>query len=192
MARRKKLFLLIGIVLIVGLFTGHNIVKNRTTAAKSPAKSTIMRTPINWRKSSEKVAYPNVTHDPNLWIRVSLKKQHLYLINHQHVLYTMYVSTGLPTANHHTPRGTYHVQAERGKYFYSAAVNEGAYYWVSWLNHGEYLFHSTPVNAQGHFIKSDAADLGKKPSSHGCVHLSLADSKWLYQHIHYGTKVVIE
>lgn len=113
-------------------------------------------------------------------------------MDHQRVLYTMYASTGVNAPNHKTPRGTYHVQAERGKYFYSTDVGEGAYYWVSWLNHGEYLFHATPVNAQKHYIRSDAADLGKKPSSHGCVHLSVADAKWVYDHIKVGTKVVID
>ncbi|MFT8728124.1 MAG: L,D-transpeptidase [Liquorilactobacillus ghanensis] len=53
----------------------------------------------------------------------------------------------------------------------------------------EYLFHSTPTASQGDFIQSDANDLGKKPSSHGCVHLSISDSKWIYENIKYGTKV---
>ena len=209
MQRKSILILLTSIILIVGLLTVGTVnvigashaaapstgTAKRTTGKAKPqtaTKHTVMRTPINWRQSSEKVAYPAVDHYPNLWIHVSLAKQRMYLMNHQQVLYTMYASSGVPTADRKTPRGTYHVQAERGKYFYSASVDEGAYYWVSWLNHGEYLFHSTPVDAQGHFIKSDAADLGKRPSSHGCIHLSVADSKWVYDNIKYGTKVVID
>ncbi|WEE35554.1 L,D-transpeptidase [Lactiplantibacillus paraplantarum] len=207
MQRRSILILLASITLIIGTLTVGTVTivgathptsqptmttKKTPTKVKPKARATVMRTPINWRQSSEKVAYPTVNHYPNLWIHVSLAKQRLYLMNHQHVLYTMYASSGVPTADRKTPRGTYHVQAERGKYFYSASVNEGAYYWVSWLNHGEYLFHSTPVDAQGHFIKSDAAKLGKQPSSHGCIHLSVADSKWVYDNIKYGTKVVID
>ncbi|ETY73989.1 L,D-transpeptidase [Lactiplantibacillus fabifermentans] len=204
MRRNKKLVLTASIILLVAILAVITVAVTHKTAAakqraiatsrtttKKHAKASVMRTPINWRKSSETVAYPSVKKYPNLWIHVSLEKQRMYLMNKQHVLYTMYASTGVQTADRKTPRGTYHVQAERGKYFYSASVSEGAYYWVSWLNHGEYLFHSTPVDAQGHFIKSDAADLGKKPSSHGCVHLSVADSKWVYENIRYGTKVVI-
>lgn len=192
MSKLKKLALLVGFVLLVALSIGLLLgIGHHTNPPKKVTKPSVMRTPINWRKSSETVAYPDVNHYPKLWLHVSLKKQRLYLMTDKRVLYTMYASTGVPTASRKTPRGTYHIQAERGKYFYSDTVNEGAYYWVSWLNHGEYLFHSTPVDAQGHFIKSDAADLGKAPSSHGCVHLSVADSKWLYQHIRYGTKVVI-
>lgn len=209
MQRKSTLILLTSITLVIGLLAvgtvkvvgdAHRPSQSTVTTkkvvsktkAKTTAKSTVMRTPINWRQSSETVAYPNVNRYPDLWIHVSLAKQRLYLMNHHHVLYTMYASSGVPTADRKTPRGTYHVQAERGKYFYSASVDKGAYYWVSWLNHGEYLFHSTPVDAQGHFIKSDAADLGKRPSSHGCIHLSVADSKWVYNNIKYGTKVVID
>jgi len=163
-----------------------------SSTTKHSLHKTVMRTPINWHKSSETVAYPNVHNYPQMWIHVALNKQRMYLMNNQRVLYTMYVSTGLPDAKHVTPKGTYHVQAERGQYFYSASEQEGAYYWVSWLNHGEFLFHSTPTDAQGHFIKSVANDLGKKPSSHGCVHLSVADAKWVYENIAYGTKVVID
>ena len=204
--QRKSWLVFVGIVVLVAagvtihqLNWTHAHARKVTTSQVTKrdrehqhVKKSVMRTPINWRKSSETVAYPDVKKYPDLSIRVSLKKQRMYLMDHSRVLYTMYVSTGVPTADRKTPRGTYHVQAERGKYFYSANVDEGAYYWVSWLNHGEYLFHSTPVNAQKHFIKSDAADLGRKPSSHGCVHLSVADAKWVYENIKYGTKVVIE
>ena len=198
MQLKKRVFFLIGIILTVGLITIHTFNKvgaahNSITTKRpiSKPKATHMRTPINWHKSSEKIAYQNINKYPGLWIHVSLEKQRMYLINHKHIIYTMYISSGVPTADRRTPRGTYYVQAERGKYFYSAAVNEGAYYWVSWLNHGEYLFHSTPVDSQGHFIKSDASDLGKRPSSHGCIHLSIADSKWVYNNIKYGTKILI-
>lgn len=204
--QRKSWLVFVGIiVLVAGVFTVHQVngmyahARKVTTSKavkrakkRATAKNTVMRTPVNWRKSSETVAYPDVKKYPDLSIKVSLKQQRMYLLDHKRVLYTMYVSTGVPSADRKTPRGTYHVQAERGKYFYSDSVGEGAYYWVSWLNHGEYLFHSTPVDAQGHFIQSDAADLGKKPSSHGCVHLSVADAKWVYQNIKYGTKVIIE
>ncbi|MFT8607883.1 MAG: L,D-transpeptidase [Liquorilactobacillus ghanensis] len=166
--------------------------KLTTSKSHKKAKPSVMRTPISWRASSETVPYPNVNKYPNLWIHVSIEKQRMYLMNNNQALYTMYASTGVQTPDRATPTGTYYVQAERGYSFYNSRVGEGAYYWVSWLNHGEYLFHSTPTDAQGNYIQSDANDLGKKPSSHGCVHLSVSDSKWVYENIKYGTKVVID
>lgn len=59
--------------------------------------------------------------------------------------------------------------------------------------HGDYLLGIlVESRGIGNLIQSDANDLGKEPSSHGCVHLSLADSKWVYKNIVYGTKFVID
>ncbi|MFQ4158319.1 L,D-transpeptidase [Lactiplantibacillus argentoratensis] len=199
--KKKSVLILLIMMLAIGMVLAHGIDKvhaNKTVhtsnikITKTKSHSEVMRSPINWHDSSEIVPYPDIKKYPDMWIHVSIEKQRMYLVNHHSVLYTMYASTGVPTKSRETPKGTYHVQAERGKYFYSTSEGEGAYYWVSWLNHGEFLFHSTPVNSQGHYIKSVAEDLGKKPSSHGCVHLSIADSKWIYENIPYGTKVVID
>ncbi|MDH5107323.1 MULTISPECIES: L,D-transpeptidase [Lentilactobacillus] len=167
-----------------------NLVKHRSNLSKP--KSSTMRIPINWKKSSENLPYPMIKKYHKIWIYVSIRKQRMYIINKNKIIYTMYISTGIQDRTHATPRGVYHVQSERGKYFYSPSEKEGAYYWVSWLDHGKYLFHSVPTNKNKTFVKKTIKDLGVRPSSHGCVHLSLSDSKWIYQNIKYGTKVVIK
>ena len=48
-----------------------------------------------------------------------------------------------------------------------------------------------PTDENGNYITSEAKKLGKKASSHGCVRLSVADAKWLYNNVTTGTKVVI-
>jgi len=100
----------------------------------------------------------------------------------------MFSSTGKHDT---TPRGTYYVQGERGDYFYTEPLKLGAYYWVSYLNHGEYLFHTTPTDENGKYVESIAKTLGRKPSSHGCIHLSVPDCKWVYDNVPTGMKVVI-
>lgn len=198
-------YLILGSVIIMLLFfAGKNLqfVKQQhhkeaieATAVEKKKTATVKKAKkqrnIDWRAPSMKKAYPQISAHPDLWIHVSLEKQRVYLIDKGRRLYTMYASTGKPGKTA-TPRGVYHIQGERGDYFYSQSENEGAYYWVSWKNHGEFLFHSTPTDEQKNFIKSDAAALGKRPSSHGCVHLTVADSKWMYENIPYGTKVVID
>lgn len=37
-----------------------------------------MRTPINWRKSSETVPYPDVNKVKDLWVKVDLKNNRTY------------------------------------------------------------------------------------------------------------------
>lgn len=145
---------------------------------------------INWRKSSETKPYPDWSQHPHAWVHVSLKRQRVYIMDGRKCLYKMYASTGSGGDNA-TPVGTYHIQAERGTFFYNAKSGEGARNWVSWKDHGIYLFHSVPTDQNNQIVKSQADKLGKSAVSHGCVRLSLPDSKWMYDTIPEGTKVVI-
>ncbi|WP_412989745.1 L,D-transpeptidase [Pediococcus siamensis] len=159
----------------------------KTTKKKKATRPAYMRA-VNWKKSSETKPYPDLTKYSDVWIEVSIAKQRVYIRNNKKRLYTMYASTG---SNNSTPTGTYHIQAERGTFFYNAESKEGAKYYVSWKGHGVYLFHSVPTNQQGQFLVKEAEKLGKEANSHGCVRLSVPDAKWLYTHIEEGTKVVI-
>lgn len=143
---------------------------------------------FTYNDSSEKKDYPDLNEHPNAWIDVDIATQRMYVKDGETTLYEMYASTGKKDA---TPRGTYYVQGERGEFFYTEPLKLGAYYWVSFLNHGEYLFHTTPTDEQGNYVESIAKTLGREPSSHGCIHLSVPDCKWVYENVPYGMKVVI-
>ena len=145
---------------------------------------------INWQKPSENKPYPKVADYPKMWVKVSKAKQRTYLMNGSKILYTMYCSTG-SGGDRATPEGTFHIQAERGDFFYNQESGEGAKYWVSWKDHGVYLFHTVPTDSQGHFVESEAEKLGKNANSHECIRLSVPDAKWFYENIKEGTKVVI-
>ncbi|EHL97122.1 murein L,D-transpeptidase [Lentilactobacillus parafarraginis] len=144
---------------------------------------------INWKKSSQNKPYPKITTKNARYILVSLKKQRVYIMSpNNRVLYTMYASTGIHNS---TPKGTYHIQQEHGNFFYNGKSREGARYWTSWKDHGIYLFHTVPTNAKGQYIKSEAAHLGKRANSHGCIRLSIPDAKWINRTVPVGTKVKI-
>ncbi|MHA3067171.1 L,D-transpeptidase [Lacticaseibacillus saniviri] len=141
---------------------------------------------INWMKPSENKPYPKLQAGD--YFSVSIANQRVYVRNKKNqTLYTMYASTG---ANNGTPRGTFHIQAERGYSFYNYASGEGAHYWTSFLNHGEYLFHSVPVDIHGQYIPSEAKKLGT-PVSHGCVRLPVPDAQWIMNNARTGMVVVI-
>jgi lipoprotein-anchoring transpeptidase ErfK/SrfK len=144
---------------------------------------------INWKKSSEKKAYPDLDRYPKAYLKVSIAKQRVYVMNGDKTLYTMYASTGSDESP--TPTGTYHIQAERGDFFYNAASKEGAKYWVSFKEHGIYLFHTVPTDQQGNYLEKEAKQLGKEAQSHGCVRLSVPDAKWIYDKVPEGMKVEI-
>ncbi len=136
--------------------------------------------------------YPQLKSGEKIWIDVSIDQQLVYIFNGSERIYTMATSSGLDTIpDNSTPLGVYHIQAERGTWFYSQAYQEGAEYWVSWLGHGVFLFHSVPMNDKQQIIPQGAAALLHK-ASHGCFHLTVPDAKWVYENVPYGTTVVVE
>lgn len=188
------------------LHSPHQRAQQTTThheAASRPVQretssSQHMRTPIDWRKSSETVPYPDLNKVKDLWVKVDLKGNRTYLYDGQKVIYTMYSTGGIYEKDAKTgkmksatPTGTFHVQQERGDSFYNAKLQEGANYYTSWLNHGEYLFHSVPTKADGSYNQKEAAKLGKTQGSHGCIRLSVPDARWMEQNLPVGTKVVV-
>jgi lipoprotein-anchoring transpeptidase ErfK/SrfK len=136
--------------------------------------------------------YPKLSPGETLWIDVSIDQQLVYIMSGDRLLYTMATSSGMewrPTDG--SPPGYYHIQAERGRWFYVPRYHEGGEYWVSWLGHGLYLFHSVPMNRNRQVIPSVAARLLHE-ASHGCFHLTISDAKWFYEHVPTGAPVVVE
>lgn len=122
-----------------------------------------------------------------LWVHVQLSTQNVVVYDAQNRVVAAFIcSSG--SAGNDTPTGTYTVK-DRGESFYNPKYQEGAYNWVRF--NGSYLFHSVPFDANHNIIPEQVADLGE-PSSHGCIHLSMDDSKWIYDNIPKGTKVVVE
>lgn len=132
--------------------------------------------------------YPNLSGiDANhLQINVDLKKQRVYIYANNNLVYTMIVSAGMDES---TPKGDYKIGA-RGDHFYNDREKMGGDYWVGFIG-SEYLFHSVPTRFNfGDYIVPEAQKLGV-PASHGCVRLSVPDSKWFYSYIPDGTSVHI-
>lgn len=85
-----------------------------------------------------------------------------------------------------TPSGVYTIK-NRDTWFFSKKFNQGGKYWVQF--DGDYLFHSLPFAEDQKTIVDYT--LGE-PASHGCIRLSLEDSKWLYDNIPTDTKLIIK
>jgi lipoprotein-anchoring transpeptidase ErfK/SrfK len=122
-----------------------------------------------------------------LWIDVSIANQNVTVYDANNKVIESYIcSTGSP--GYDTPTGTFTVY-NRGKSFFSQKYHEGGYYWVAFYE--DYYFHSVPFDKNGQIIPSVAKALGTE-DSHGCVHLSIPNSEWIYDNIPNGTKVVVE
>lgn len=167
--------------------------KPKTPDYKPYKDPTDLRKEGSWTKSSEKKAYPNIRYANNLTLRVSLKGNRVYLFKGKKLIYTMMSTGGVyKKGKSVTPKGTFYIQNGRGDSFFNQALGEGARNWVSWDPSNVYLFHSVPTKADGSINRKEAAKLGKTQGSHGCIRLSLPDSKWLLNELPAGTKVIIK
>ena len=162
--------------------------KKQQTKAKKADSASSSTQPVDWLKPSQQVDYPDPAAHPGLSLEVSLQDQRVYVRDGSQLLYTMYASTGMDDS---TPRGSFRIQSERGDHFYNPREGMGARYYTSFLNHGVFLFHSVPTDSSGSYIKEEADLLGIRPSSHGCIRLTVPDSLWIMQSVPTGTPVLI-
>ena len=163
--------------------------KKQQTKAKKVGSDGSSTQPIDWLKPSQQVDYPDPAAHPGLSLEVSLQDQRVYVRDGSELLYTMYASTGMDDS---TPRGSFRIQSERGDHFYNPSEGMGARYYTSFLNHGVFLFHSVPTDPSGSYIKEEADLLGIRPSSHGCIRLTVPDALWIMKSVPTGTPVLIE
>ena len=162
--------------------------KKQQTKAKKADSASSSTQPVDWLKPSQQVDYPDPAAHPGLSLEVSLQDQRVYVRDGSELLYTMYASTGMDDS---TPRGSFRIQSERGDRFYNPREGMGARYYTSFLNHGVFLFHSVPTDSSGSYIKEEADLLGIRPSSHGCIRLTVPDSLWIMQSVPTGTPVLV-
>lgn len=148
-----------------------------------------------WNKKSESKKYPDISNKKDIVIRVSLKGNRVYIIKKGRVVYTMLSTAGIfKHGKSLTPTGTFKIRQGRGDNFFNQGLNEGANNWVSWDpdDSNVYLFHSVPTKADNRYNLKEAQKLGRTQGSHGCVRLSVPDSRWFMKHVKPGTKVIIE
>lgn len=89
---------------------------------------------------------------------------------------------------HLTPQGTF---STYGYYDWCYMV-DGTYGRYSVRFNGGILFHSVPyLAASPDTLEWDQYNLLGQNASLGCIRLSVADSKWIYDNCAYGTKVVV-
>ncbi|MGL5151869.1 MAG: L,D-transpeptidase [Clostridium sp.] len=131
----------------------------------------------------------NIGSFTNYLLYVSLDEQKTYLykgsVNKWNLEKTMLCSTGIEGKD--TPTGVYEI-GEKGDWFYSEKFDQGGKYWLQFYGN-DYLFHSLPFKEDKTTV--DDWTLGKK-ASHGCIRLPIEDSKWLFNNIPRGTKVIIK
>ena len=129
----------------------------------------------------------NIESNTSYFVYLNLLDQTTYIyegsINNWELIKSFPSSTGIP--GEETPKGIFSVNG-RDEWFFANEFKQGGKYWVRFM--GDYLFHSLPFDETQTTIVDDT--LGT-PASHGCVRLNVEDSKWIYDNIYDGTKVII-
>lgn len=150
---------------------------------------------MTYLKSSQSGPYPNLQQCQNLNVLAKIKQNKVFIKDGSKTIYTMYCSAGKidPTTHRSfTPTGHFKIQVENGDSFYNNNLKEGANNWISFKDHGVYLFHSVPTDQNGNYKSKASVKLGRHPDSHGCIRLSVPDSKWFKNNIPINTPVTIE
>ena len=106
-------------------------------------------------------------------------------------------AVGLNISSSFTPIGTYSICSNGTASKYSVKpMHEpnGSTVYARWASHivGNVYFHSIAVGSNSHYAlrAKDYNKLGS-PASAGCVRMTVADAKWIYDHAAVGTKVKI-
>lgn len=129
-------------------------------------------------------------------IMVSIKDQKVYIFSKYSsdikLIKTMKCSTG--TVKNPTPLGTFILPKDTpynvGTWYYFGEYKVYAQYYRRIT--GGYLFHSVLFRGKyaSAMVMSSQYNLGKR-ASHGCIRLSVDDSKWMYENIKGGTRLEI-
>lgn len=139
---------------------------------------------------AKKCADPNARYPYKLIVDVS--EQRVYVYEYSNGAYTklkarFVCSTG--TKANPTPLGTYRSTERIDEWHYFVDYNCWAQY--AYRIVGRYYFHSVLFKEKGGSpTSSSVRNLGRR-ASHGCVRLSVADAKWIYNNCPKGTAVVV-
>ena len=129
----------------------------------------------------------DITSNTNYLVFVNIAEQKTYVYegskNDWTLAKTFTCSTGIEGKE--TPVGVFTVQ-NRAPWFFSPKYGQGGKYYVQFM--GNYLFHSIPFDSDRTTVSDPTLGV---PSSHGCIRLSVEDSKWLYDNVKNGSKIII-
>lgn len=111
--------------------------------------------------------------------------------------YTTAGSSGLNINSSYTPLGDYSICSNGTSVKYTLKPMyepNGSIVYARWCSHivGNVYFHAIAVGSQSHYALSSYTynRLGS-PASAGCVRMTVADAKWIYDYAPKGTKVKI-
>jgi len=195
MRLRKKLIIFVAGILTLGLVlslpTSVNAKTKKTNKTEQADKSaqteknskTTKKTSADEEKTDDyKVEYTVYVNRAKNYVRVTK----LNPLGQEVRVRVMKCSVG--RKGHATPKGTF----KTSDYYEWRLMVDNTYaqYAVRFNNH--IMFHSVPyVKRSPDTLEWDQYNLLGKPASLGCIRLTVADAKWIYDYCKKGTKVIV-
>ncbi len=127
------------------------------------------------------LAYKQMNSDSPYFIWVDISRQRTYIFLNLQGKWQ--VIRDIPSAT-----GTNYMPTEQGlfKVYSRQPILKGPQYAYNCLRfNGPYMIHSVTYTSRGNLLDPTLSN----KASHGCVRVSIEDSRWLYQYIPYGTAV---
>lgn len=106
-------------------------------------------------------------------------------------------TSGLNEDSSYTPLGTYSIctNGQSVKYTLKPMLEpDGQTLYARWASHivGNVYFHAIAVGTQSHYaLPSSTYNRLGSPASAGCIRMTVADAKWIYDYASTGTTVKI-
>lgn len=161
-----------------------------------PTTQTPTPTPKPTPKPVPTTQVPGVPAIPDVptstgWIALAKDSDHqIYWWHNGQFVKQMPISMG--TNAHPTPNGVYHTKEK-----YRSMYMDSSTYGVPVDSPGgyrTYVEYATRMSMDGIFIHAapwSVAQQGKSNASHGCINVSTANGKWVYDNIPQGTPIVV-
>ncbi|MGE5628743.1 MAG: L,D-transpeptidase family protein [Solirubrobacterales bacterium] len=141
-----------------------------------------------WIKNTTENLKGNIDKGTTYIVDVNITTQKMKIYKKEKIIKEMSCSTGIiGNQDTETPLGTFYLQS-KGEYFFSSKYQEGGRYYIKFFSN--YLIHSIPVDKKGNIIEGEKNKIGI-PVSHGCIRISMKDSKWVYDNVPQGSKIII-
>lgn len=141
--------------------------------------------PNHWtNQKNVSVVYPTTpaSHDGR-WVGVNLYEQNLVAYENNRPAMAALVSSGLKNGRWDTPTGTFRIGVRLEADRMSGAEGQADFYSLDQVPYAQYF--NGLISLHGTYWHSSFG----YPHSHGCVNLSISDSKWLFDWLSEGSIV---
>ena len=197
---RSKLMITVVLVAVIGLgvFIGFRSGSSSTAISQSSQSNVPVITPQKTPAVAPAPAVnPCAGNRLDKFIKISVNQRKLWACEGTKLAYEAPIISG--KAKHEetiTPAGTYKIYGKTTDTRLVGKDSTGSWdrpvsYWMPFLDnqHGTYGFHDATWRPDSEFGQIDP---NSEDGSHGCVELTLAAQKWVYEWAPVGTTLTIE